>query len=304
MKKLLTHISLFLIPILLVWVFAEVFYRTVPNNYTYKHEQISNNKDDIEVLVLGDSHTFFGINPEWLSKKAYNLANVSQTIYFDKLLLEKHINHLPKLKYLIVSVEYTTLSQEDNTQEDIWRKYFYEAQMDLEVPLIRWYNPKKYSLALTRNFNKTWKSFVEYRKKGTLIGSDENGWGNTYLSTVDSLEMQYLATVVAKKHEDGSTDFILNTQRLQQMIELCKNNNIKVLLVNMPVVSDYISFLTTEKWEKIDSICNVLESENDNVTRLNLLKDKQFKLEDFQDADHLNAQGAKKCSLTLNQYIN
>src|SRR5690606_3380846 len=35
MKKLLTHTSLFLIPIVVVWMLAEVFYRSVPNNYTY-----------------------------------------------------------------------------------------------------------------------------------------------------------------------------------------------------------------------------------------------------------------------------
>ncbi|WP_417874410.1 hypothetical protein [Xanthomarina gelatinilytica] len=303
MKKLLTHISLFLIPIIIVWILAEVFYRTVPNNYTYKHEQISNNKDDIEVLVLGDSHTFFGINPEWLSLKTYNLSNVSQTIYFDKLLFEKHIDHLPHLKYLIISVEYTTLSQADNTQEDIWRKYFYCAQMDLEVPLITWYNPKKYSLALARKFDKTWNSYLDYKREGSLIGCDENGWGNTYLSTVDSLEMTYLAKVVAKKHEDGSLDFNLNTERIQNLIDLCKQKNIQVLLVNMPVNPEYLSHLNPEKLLKIDNTCDDLAKTNPNVTRVDLSRDSRFQLQDFHDADHLNAQGAKKCSLLIDAYL-
>ncbi|MFL0352246.1 hypothetical protein [Xanthomarina sp. GH4-25] len=303
MKKLLSHISLFLIPILVIWILAEVFYRTVPNNYTYKHKQISNNTD-IEVLILGDSHTFYGINPEFLSLKAYNLSNVSQTIYFDKLLFEKHIKQLSKLKYLVLAVDYTTLSQADNTQEDIWRKYFYESQMDLDVPLIKWYNPKKYSLALTRKFDKTWQTCEEYHNKGTLIGCDANGWGNTYLSTVDSVEMNRLAHVVAKKHEDGSLDFSLNTERIQQMIDLCQSKNIQVLLVNMPSVPEYVSVLNAEKWQKIDAVCQLLETNNSNVTRIDLLEDKRFVLKDFQDADHLNADGAKKCSLVIDQYLN
>ncbi|PWK18205.1 SGNH/GDSL hydrolase family protein [Xanthomarina spongicola] len=303
MKKLLTYISLFLIPILVVWILAEVFYRTVPNNYTYKHQQISNNKD-IEVLILGDSHTFYGINPEWLSLKAYNLSNVSQTIYFDQLLLEKHINNLNSLKYVVLAVEYTTLSQADNTQEDIWRKYFYASQMDLEVPLVTWYNPKKYSLVFSRKFNYTWNTYKDYKVKGTLIGCDVNGWGNTYSSTVDSVEMKRLARVVAKKHEDGSMNFSLNSERIQQMIDLCKSKNIEILLVNMPSVPEYVSLLNSEKWKKIDSVCKQLEAINTNVTRIDLLNEKQFILEDFQDADHLNAKGAKKCTLTINQYLN
>lgn len=283
---------------------AELFYRSVPNNYTYKHEQISNKMDDVEILVLGDSHTFYGINPEWLSLKTYNLSNVSQTIYFDSMLFYKHIDHLPSLKYLIISVEYTTLSQVDNTQEDIWRKYFYEAQMGLKVPLIDWYDPKKYSLALTRKFDKTFKTFFDYQEEGTLIGCDERGWGNTYQSTVDSLEMAYLSKVVARKHEDGSMDFNQNTERIQKMITFCEQRNIQVLLVNMPVYPDYLNHLNPEKLIKIDKTCDYLTKTNSNVTRVDLSSDFRFQLQDFHDADHLNAQGAKKCTLLINDYIN
>ncbi|MCX7550558.1 hypothetical protein [Xanthomarina sp. F2636L] len=303
MKKLLTHICLFLIPIFVVWTLAEVFYRTVPNNYTFKHEQISNFNDDAEVLILGDSHTFYGINPEWLSLNAYNLSNVSQTIYFDKLLIEKHINHLPKLKHLILSVEYTTLSQADNTQEDIWRKYFYSAQMDLEVPLISWYNPKKYSLALARKLNKTWHTYKDFKKEGTLIGCDVKGWGNTYLSTLDTSEMEYLAKVVAKKHEDSSMDFRLNTERIQSIIDLCKERDIEVLLVNMPVSQNYLNYLNPEKLQKIQATCEAIIKNNPNVRGLNFLRNSYFKLNDFQDADHLNAQGAKKCTLLIDEFL-
>ncbi|HLV13716.1 MAG TPA: hypothetical protein VKY41_00930 [Xanthomarina sp.] len=303
MKKLLTHITLFLIPILLIWILAEVFYRTVPNTYSYKHEQISHHNDEVEVLVLGDSHTFYGINPEWLTLKTFNLSNVSQTIYFDKLLFEKHITHLSDLKYLILSVEYTTLSQEDNTQEDIWRKYFYSAQMELEVPIIKWYSPQRYSLALTRKFDKTWKSFQDYIRDGNLIGCDSRGWGNTYLSTMDSAEMQRISHFTAQKHEDGSMDFGLNSERIQEIIELCKARDIEVLLVNMPVFTGYLNRLNSEKLEKIDAACEAFERENPNVTRVNLLRDSRFEITDFQDPDHLNVHGAKKCSLLINDYL-
>ncbi|GGG54664.1 hypothetical protein [Bizionia arctica] len=303
MRKLLTHIGLFLIPILVVWILAELFYRTVPNTYTYKNNQILNENNDVNMLVFGDSHTFYGINPEWLSVSSFNLANISQTIYFDKLLLEKHINHLPKLKYVIISVEYTTLSQIDNTQEDIWRKYFYSAQMDLEVPIIDWYNPKKYSLALTRKFNKTWKSYRDYRTEGTLIGSDVNGWGNTYLATVDSLELKTIAKNISRKHEDGSMDFSLNIGRIQQIIDLCKERHIEVILINMPVTKDYLDLLNPEKLKKIEATCDRLVKNNTNVKRLSFLRDPRFTTADFQDADHLNAQGAKKCSLLINEYL-
>jgi hypothetical protein len=303
MKKLLTHISLFLIPILVVWILTEVFYRTVPNTYTYKNEQISTEYNDVNMLVFGDSHSFYGINPEWLSIKTFNLANISQTIYFDQLLFEKHVQHLPELKYIVLPIEYTTLSQADNTQEDIWRKYFYRTQMDLDVPLIDWYNPKKYSLALTQKFNKTWKYYQDYKTEGTLIGCDENGWGNTYLATVDSLELKTIAKNISRKHEDGSMDFKLNVERIQEIIDVCKERNIEVIIVNMPVTTEYLKLLNPEKLKKIEATCDSLEKENPNVMRINFLRDPRFNISDFQDADHLNAEGAKKLTLLIDAYL-
>ena len=113
----------------------EVFYRFVPNNYTQKASEVKKNYDS-EVLVLGNSHAFYGINPDDFSMKTYNFSNISQSLYFDELLLKKHLENFPNLKYVVLTVDYFSLSQIDNSSEDIYRKYYYEQYMDLDVPLI------------------------------------------------------------------------------------------------------------------------------------------------------------------------
>ena len=63
---------------------GEYLVRTyVDNPYKFKHEWMSRNAGDVEILVLGSSHTYYGINPALFDSKAFNLANVSQIFHYD-----------------------------------------------------------------------------------------------------------------------------------------------------------------------------------------------------------------------------
>ena len=145
--------------------------------------------------------------------------------------------------------------------------------------------------------------YAKMRSEGSLISCDSSGWGNAYLSTMDSLEMQRISNIIAKKHEDGSMDFSLNTERIQAIIDLCKIKNIEVLLVNMPVFSGYLNRLNPAKLRGIEINCEALTNNNSNVTRIDFLRDSRFRMNDFRDPDHLNAQGAKTVSLLINEYL-
>ena len=76
--------------LLIVWLGFELFYRSVPNNYTVKDENVRKAYNSTEVLIFGNSHAFYGLNPEHFSAKAFNISNVSQTLFHDKLLFDKH----------------------------------------------------------------------------------------------------------------------------------------------------------------------------------------------------------------------
>ena len=303
MKKLLKYIILFLSPIVLIIIGIEIFYRTVPTNYSFKHQEILKHRDSIEVLIFGDSHAMYGINPKYLDKEAFNLANLSQTIYFDKLLFQSYVDQLPNLECIIIPMEYTTMSQADNTEEDIWRKYFYNAQMGLNVPIIKWYNPKKYSLALSQKMVRTVKALNTWRQTNTLVNCDNNGWGLGYNSSVDSLDVDRLAKVISRKHDDAKYDISQNLERVKSIVKVCKKKNINVILVNLPVTNQYFNLLVQDEVLEILKQSYILNAQNKHVKNLNLVQDPRFYLEDFQDVDHLNRNGAKKCSVILNEFI-
>ncbi|GEQ87321.1 hypothetical protein ULMS_28290 [Patiriisocius marinistellae] len=285
-----------------LWGALEFFYRTTETNYTYKTAKLIENYDCIETLILGDSHTFYGLDPEYFTSKTFNLANISQTLYFDELLLEKHIDSMDSLKTVILNVSYFSLSSLENSKEDSWRKYFYEAQMDLDVPIVSSFAPQKYSLALARRLHKSLELTHQYHDNGTIVNCYKNGYGIQDENDIVT-DKENISIFIAKKHEDGLLDFKNNTVRLQRMIALCQNRNVKVLLIEMPVYPTYYDLLDQEKWSKIETTLHLLAKEHQNTDHLDLTQHSTFNKEDLRDADHLTNNGAKKCSRLVDDYL-
>ena len=303
MKKLYFKIVTFLLPVILVWGGLEYFYKTTETNYTFKHKKIIESYNHLEVLVLGNSHALFGINPTYFEKNTFNAANISQSLYFDELILEKHINSLPKLKVIILTISYFSLSQQDNSTEDLWRKYFYKQQMNLTVPIVSNYNIKNYSLALSRRFNKSLELIKEYIKKGTVLSCDEKGYGLQDATNIVK-DKESISHIIANKHENHSLDFSANKKRLQRIITVCKQRGIDVFLVEMPVYKTYYELLDFQKKQKIISVCNELSQKNKNVSYIKLSQHPLFQDSDLRDADHLTNKGAEKCSKLIDSIIN
>ncbi len=303
MKLFLKKVIIFLTPIILVWGGVDFFYQVIESNYSYKHRRVQESYSEIETLVLGDSHAFFGLDPKYLDSKAFNLSNISQSLYFDQLLIEKHIDSIPNLKNIIITIGYYSLSQKKNVKEDIWRKYFYYHQMDLEIPFISPFDIRKYSLASNRRFCKSVDLIKKYIKEGSIVGCDANGWGNYYDKKASEVSLEEESRRTAKKHEDFLLDFGENLDRLQTIIDYCKKIDCNVYLIEMPVYQSYLDNLNPEKLQKIEESCNKLVLENDNVTYINLRRDNNLEVSDLYDPDHLNHKGAKKYTLIINEVM-
>ena len=281
----------------------EVFYRNIPNNYSLKNQEINKNSQKIEVVLFGDSHCLYGLNPSCFSKNTFNLSNVSQTIYFDKLLFNKYVDKLPKLRQVVFCIEYTNLSQIDNSGDDSWRKFYYNRFMYLEVPLISKLDPRNYCLSFTQSFYKSRDLVKRFVKKKTILDCDSLGWGNSY-KKAERIPAAQVAQSRAIVQEDGSIDFEVNKNRIDEIIKKCKEKNIQVLIVSMPQTKIFESYLNQNKLEKIKETCAAFQAKNPKeVFYLNLFDDSRFAEEDFYDADHLNNEGAVKCSKIVNDYL-
>ena len=303
MKKNSIRLFVFLLPIFLIWGGVEFFYRTVPNNYTVKYASVNEQKNNVEVLLFGTSHCFYGLNPKYFSRPTFNFSNITQTLYFDTLLFEAYFDQMPNLKQVVFCIEYSNLSKKDNTDEDLFRKYYYENYMHLDVPIVSAFDPKKYSLAFTRSLEQTVEVMQRYDYMGSIVDCRENGWGYNY-PKVYRFKPEFNAKERAKSHEDRSLDFSVNQARLQSMINACKERNIEVVIVSLPQSKTYIRYLNPVKIEKIFKTCKSFEDKNKNVRYLNLFMGESFVDDDFFDADHLNDVGAIKSSKIVDDFLN
>ncbi|NHM06113.1 hypothetical protein G4D82_02670 [Flavobacterium sp. CYK-4] len=228
---------------------------------------------------------------------------MSQTIFFDQLLFEKNIPQLPRLKQVVFCIEYTNLSQVDDTGDDPWRKFYYQRFMGLQVPTISVFDPRQYSLALVQNFVRFKKILYRYLQEGTIVDCDASGWGTNYKKQ-NRTDPNKVAQERALVQEDGLMDFTLNKNRIQAIINRCKEEKLQILIVSMPQTQVYGRYLNPKKLLAIQKACFEFQQKNlGTAYYLNLFNDARFSDDDFYDADHLNDVGATKCSRIVNENL-
>ncbi|HEV2353305.1 MAG TPA: hypothetical protein VGR89_03635 [Puia sp.] len=125
MRSFLGKCILFLVPAAIIFGLAEIFLRAVPTSYRIKDEQLNADASHIEVLILGNSHATYGLDPRVFSLDAFNIASVNQSLYFDKRIMLKYLGRLTNLKYVLVSVDYHSLYYSDEGARNVWSYYGY-----------------------------------------------------------------------------------------------------------------------------------------------------------------------------------
>lgn len=108
MRKFYLYIGLFLLPILVFLGGAEYIVRSITNEYRYKNEWMNQHADEVETLIFGSSHAWFGINPAYFDGVTFNLSFMSQSPKYDCFLLEKWGDNYKNLKTIIVPISYFT----------------------------------------------------------------------------------------------------------------------------------------------------------------------------------------------------
>jgi hypothetical protein len=302
-KRFIKRITIFVLPIIVLAIIIEMVIRYMPNDYKLKEKQLILKREKIKILTLGGSHTYYGIKPELFDSVTYNMAYVSQTLLFDKLIIEKYIDTLPNLKVLILPIAYISLSQQYGDGEEKWRKFNYFRYYGIEPPFGKWY--QKYYLELLNLPSKKNLTKVYYYLSGkNMYSCDSTGWCNTFEHEKVS-NLNKSAKKAAKRHENGVMDFSQNNQYLNDIIAVCKEKNIKVFLITFPFWKSYRENLNHEKFQKIVNTCEAYDRENENVYYFNYSNyDSVFNTPDyFNDADHLSVKGAIDFSKLVNKMV-
>jgi hypothetical protein len=304
MKKFIKRIIYFLIPILLFFICLEITLRKIPNDYKYKSEYINKSSSQIETLILGSSHSYYGVNPYYMSPNTFNNAHVSQSLNFDYQILMSKSKDWKKLKKIYLPISYFSFWSDLSNGLESWRSKFYYHAYDIDDNLS--FQDKFF---ITQKFTISIRHFYNFIFKGKdLFQINDLGWGLGYDSK-KSNNLQISALSASKRHSinniysnDNKDIFSKNVWYLNQISNWAKTNGVEVIFFTPPAHISYINNLNPEQLSITRNTISNISDKYDNCNYIDLMESSFFEKKDFFDSDHLNEKGAKKLSELLNGY--
>lgn len=298
MVKFLKKIILFGLPIIVIGIILEVLLRNIPNDYKLKNEYLKNNSKNIEVLILGSSHSYYGLDPEMMSGEVFNASYVSQSLEYDFKIYNKFKDNLTRLEYIVIAIDYSTLFSKLSITNESWRLKNYAIYQGYDLGWSLKSNFELFSMKFNIN---TTRIFNYYWNGKTSVTSSDKGYGSDKRNNKDLIQSGKAA---AKRHtKEDKSFYIENLTYLDEIIASAKVNDVKVLFYSSPCYHTYMRHLDQIQLNLVlttmDSICKV----HSHCVYHNLMEMDSFSNVDFRDADHLSRPGAIKLSGYMDSLI-
>ena len=302
MKRFVLRVCVFLLGVAALLGMAEGVVRHYPNSYSYKSQWMDAHAGQVKTLVLGGSHNYYAINPEFMGDSTFNLANVSQLPEQDHMLLSHYIDRCVNLKTVIIAIDETNIFDPPMEQGGEWyRSIYYNIYMGCQPAS---YNPKfNFEFAHWETFNRKLGPALKYLVGKTVpsLECDERGFGCNY-HTQDSIDKQVMqddSRVVVERHRCKDWSVVKgHVDHLREIASMCRNRGIKVIAVTTPMWPGIVDMTSSRQldtmyrvaWEMVDE-CGVVYKD--------YIADQRFQGTDFYDPDHLSRQGAEKFTKNL-----
>lgn len=265
----------------------EYFVRQIPNSYKYKNDWMLSHGSSVRILILGNSHNYFGINSKWLGDSVFNAANVSQTYDRDLFLLNHFIPYCPHLKTVILNVDYSNLFDLPLEQTEKFRCAYYHIYMQYPVSFTDLKN--RFELGHTTALLEKVAKAIE----GKSISYDSLGWCTGYDGSNDEpVTKTSIAERVKKLRCTDYQNYCKNVDLLVKIASFCKRKNLNLVVISTPLYPQYA--YNTGHYEKnlLKLAIRRLLQSMPQAKYYDFSVDSKLGLEHFHDCDHLNAGGA------------
>lgn len=294
-----------MLPVLLLLLVIEILLRQIPNDYRLKKEYLDKHASEVEILILGSSHAFFGFNPIYFKQPAFNLSHISQSLNYDYALFDLYKTKFIKLKTIVVPISYFTLYDRLEDSSESWRVKNYIIYYGTGNPT----SVRDYSEILSNRFDLNIDRLsAHYVSHVPNISCNNLGWGTTYKSNNAQNLLETGRTAAIRHTKDiksskGVGTYNANVGILKSIIRWGETHHVNVILVTPPAFETYRQNLDLEQLDNTVETATELAARYDNCTYVNLLNDTNFIAKDYYDADHLSEIGSKKLSLLIQRYL-
>ena len=303
MKRFIIYTLLFLAPVIIVLLTLEYMLKSIPSTYQLKAEYLHKDLDKIKVLCLGNSSGAYGFDPEYFSDYTFNAAQVSQSLDMDCAILEKNIDQLDSLEYVILAVSYPSLFFKLDMSVEKWRLPYYRYY-GIDTGYEESKKPLLFKDAMGNNIRRIKQYYIDKDDPARKMTSQG-------IITLDPSNnrttLQVKAREVAIRHTVRKLDMPLmeeNAGYIVKMINLAFRKKAKVILVTLPFHEDYKNQMYEPQWNLVKDALTKLGESDENVYYYDMNEySSGYQLEDFYDGNHLSYIGARKASLQLNTII-
>jgi hypothetical protein len=299
MKKLFFRAVVFALPILCFLAYLEISLRKLPNGYTVKRTRLECVLDDTEVLIIGSSTAFWGIQPSALSAHAFSTAYVAQDIYHDVRLTQMYLDRMPKLHTVIIPLVYISFEYRLDTGSESWRDPFYVHAFGI---------PNRAHPFDAGNFSYLALYGPDQARKLLINGAPAPDVGPDGGEIHGGLpqgpsDAQAAQVALDRHHALMHPEFAAENIRLtEELLTALGNRGIRAVFVSSPVSSAYSSGMRPDVYRRMQDTTAAL-CRRYRLQYFNHTFDSDFTEADFYDADHLDKDGATKFTQMLRKEI-
>lgn len=293
MKTFITRVVIFALIIIVIFICLEkVLSKFDEHEYKYKHDYLVNHLNDIKILALGHSHIAVGIDMIFLNDSGFNAAIPSRNIYYDAEIVKEFVPKMSNLKTIILPLGYNFQYKNEISEKDKYLMFKYWG-----------YNTSGVNFLLNSELLYGSKSKLKrliFPQKVSEIYFDSLGQQHLPQELNKYYRYEINDLSLFRPKDKNNIQFI---KKIKEIASICKDNDIRLIVLMMPCYKTYTELTTTEGISELYSLVDSIRSIYPSIEYYDFMKDSRFVMNDFFDSSHLNEVGARKFTTILKNEI-
>lgn len=297
MKRFYLNTLLFVLPIIVYLGGAEFVVRQIPNEYKYKNDWMESHAEEVETLILGNSHTQTGINPDYMDEKSFNLSISGQDYVYSHFLFFKWADRLKKLNALIMPVSYFSFYKTPHgDNSELMQELNYRIYMG--SPFFR----HNIAYNMESLYYKPLCGKIRVFFNGKSVRWKSNGWmpwrfaDRSEVWNADHVNKALAKIYLADSMKYGNVN--RNYEYIAEIASYCRKRGIRLVLVTTPQTKEYNNCLSHQQIMRTNSLVERLKREY-GIEYYDYREEYSFEDIDFYDQSHLSEFGAEKFTKLL-----